>query len=117
MEKIKIEKSLKDLIQEREECFKVNSLKLVNTSQWVLSKEDIQIVVFLKGGLKWPLENLDPTKQGLVAIKKFIAKYPPKIPKKKDVQHKKMHVLGTGIHHLAFWHAIGQQGTKKPKMS
>ena len=113
MERVWVDTTMDTLIGQRSELFPVEGLTLVNTSQFVVDRDGIPLMVFLKGGLKWPLP-FDPSERGLEAIKRFIQKSPPPKPKHDDVRHQGIpHPLGVGVHHLAFWHAIGKAGAAK----
>ena len=92
-------------------------LELVNTSQYVLDRDSNPLIIFLKRGLTWPL-CINPTRRGLDAILKFITKSAPPAPKADDVRHNQfIQRDGAGVHHLAFWHAVGRETSSEAVIS
>ena len=99
--------SFDELIAQRGSTHPVTGLSDVTTSQYIVDSDDVPLVIFLKGGLKWPLKE-NPVTDGLEAIEEFVRRYPPPPPKKDNVRHSDVRqATGAGVHYLAFWHAIG----------
>ena len=99
--------SLEELIAQRGSNYSVTDLTDITTSQYIVDSDDVPLVVFLKGGLKWPLME-NPVPEGLKAIVEFVKRYPPPRRKTDHVRHSDVQqATGAGAHYLAFWHAIG----------
>jgi hypothetical protein len=104
----KLNISVEELIAQRNDStHDVTEWDDVTTSQYIVDSDDVPLVVFLKGGLKWALED-NPVPEGLKAIEEFVRKYPPPRRKTDNVRHSDVQqATGAGVHYLAFWHAIG----------
>ena len=107
IERVKLSTTVDQLKQQCFQMFPVDNLALVTGSLIVTDDNGCPLIFFLKKALTWPLEK-DPTCTGLEALQHFVKEYPPPSPKRTDKRHNdKEHRDGTGVHHLAFWHAVG----------